>query len=80
MINKNVEEYWKRILDKWLKKESKAFVEERKAEGAVLTEKEEHYAMRSYEAGVLKGLQLSIELQPKYMDFLKKMNKDIMNN
>ena len=79
-IANNIETFWKDVLDCWLKKESLAFVETRKAEGAVLTEKEEHVSRRSYEAGILRGLNFTIDLQPKYRDFLVQMQKDLIAN
>lgn len=80
MNNRVFVDYLRDILDKWLKKESLAFVEKRKAEGAILTEKEEHISKRSFEAGVLKGLAFSVDMQPKYKDFISRMNDDLLKD
>ena len=74
------EDFFKKVLDKWLKLKSSLFITNLKKDGAKLNYVEEHKCRRSYEMGIIYGMTLSVELAPKRMDFLKEMEKEILLN
>lgn len=71
------EEYYIKVLDNWLKEKSAAFIEERKKEGAEMTEREELRSRRSFEAGIISGMRIAASMAPKLSDFLSHMEMEL---